>query len=54
VIIQVENLIARSYGQIVTFSQNFLKNWADVSISNSATFQYQGKTYNTKGGRAKK
>lgn len=53
-IIKVENLSARSYGQIVTFSQDFLKNWADASVSGAATFQYQGKTYNTKGGRAKK
>jgi len=52
VIIQKGNSSAGSYGQIVNFSQDFLKNWADASISGAKTFQYQGKIYNTKGGRA--
>lgn len=38
---------------LMEFGANFLKPWAKASKNGQPTFIFQGKTYNTKGGRAK-
>ena len=53
-IIKKGNSIATYQKIVTTFSQDFLKNWADASLNGAETFMYQGKTYLTKGGRAKR
>jgi hypothetical protein len=35
------------------FDTGFLRMWANASKNNESAFIYQGKIYNTKGGRAK-
>lgn len=37
-----------------TFGEGYLKEWAKASKNGLPTFSYQGKTYNSKGGKATK
>jgi hypothetical protein len=34
--------------------KNFLKQWAKAAKNNVPTFEFEGKTYNTKGGKIKR
>lgn len=38
---------------LTTFDAPFLKNWSTAAKNGQPTFMYNGKTYNTKGGKAK-
>lgn len=38
---------------LLTFDEKFLKEWAKASKRGMPTFEYQGKTYKTKGGKVK-
>lgn len=38
---------------LLTFDEKFLKEWAKASKRGMSTFEYQGKTHNTKGGKVK-
>lgn len=49
-IIKSEN--ASNMATLITFDEGFLKEWAKASRKQLPTFSYQGKTYNTKGGKA--
>jgi hypothetical protein len=40
--------------QLLTFDKPYLKAWAKAARKGQETFEYQGKTYNTQGGSAKK
>ena len=37
---------------LINFDEPFLKEWAKASKKGAPTFTYNGKTYNTKGGKA--
>jgi hypothetical protein len=37
-----------------TFGEGYLKEWAKASKRGTTTFTYEGKTYNTQGGKATK
>jgi len=37
-----------------TFGEGYLKEWAKASKRGITTFTYEGKTYNTQGGKATK
>jgi len=39
--------------KLLTFDEKFLKEWAKASKRGNPTFEYQGKTHNTKGGKVK-
>jgi hypothetical protein len=39
---------------LLTFDEKFLKEWAKASKRGMPTFTHEGKTYNTKGGKATK
>jgi len=43
-----------SYEGLLSFDEPFLKEWAYASNLRMPTFEYQGKTYMTKGGKAKR
>ena len=38
---------------LLSFDEKFLKEWAKASKRGFPTFEYQGKTHNTKGGKVK-
>jgi hypothetical protein len=44
---------AGSESNLEGFDTGFLRMWANASKNNEPAFIYQGKIYNTKGGRAK-
>lgn len=41
-----------NFADILTFEEPFLKAWSIALSKGEKTFSYQGKSYNTKGGRA--
>lgn len=43
-----------SLDTLKSFDIGFLRSWANASKNNEKTFTYQGKSYNTKGGKAVK
>lgn len=40
--------------ELKSFGMNFLRPWARAAKNNQDTFTFEGKTYNTSGGRAKR
>jgi len=53
VLIITEKGNAENAQKLLTFDEKFLKEWAKASKKDFPTFEYQGKTYNTKGGKIK-
>ena len=43
-----------SIDDLKSFGMNFLRPWAKAAKDNQPTFTFEGKTYNTQGGRVKK
>lgn len=44
---------AENAQKLLTFDEKFLKEWAKASKRGNPTFQYEGTTYKTKGGKVK-
>jgi hypothetical protein len=45
---------SKGVDSLLEFDKSFLKPWANASKSGNPTFIFNGKEYNTNGGRAKK
>jgi hypothetical protein len=44
----------KSAEELKSFGMNFLRPWAKAAKNNQPTFTFEGKTYNTQGGRISK
>jgi uncharacterized protein YxeA len=42
---------ASNYAVLITFDKSFLKAWSKAVRGNDTTFEYNGKNYNTQGGK---